>query len=826
MNNGGMTRGTLDGVGAEAIGEAVGRGRSRGSGRLLSRWETGFLVAGIVVLAVLVVRAVVVVLGMPPSSWATTFVYIAAVAAASLFRIRLGDRAGVPAVGAGVALLVITVFAHAPFAAAGVYGVGVFFGSWFLLRRAGLAAYAAAIGATAALAFLGVQELALVFGVPMLVAYPVSATAYVAVVLLVEWLRQRGSWARDGGVGLSGLRPGRVLAVIVFISGTAILLELVSGALASGWMLTSESTFATRIIVATAALLAGCALVRELRIVSRRLAGVIEAARRLPWDDVDDHEAYLTELASRTVGADAAELVDRAPESTEIGAAVLDADGERRWLIARRDLNQNVFTNADRNALDALAHIGSEVVRLRADVRDLERRARTDSLTGLPNYRAFHDALTLANEQRRHEGGIAVLYLDLDGFKALNEQHGHPFADRVMGAVAERIMGAVRADDLVARVGGDEFAVVIAPLASVEEGRTIAERVVAEVGRPFTHAGNTVQPRLSAGLAYSSERELDIRRLVDEADRTMLSVKHAAKLDPTASQRAGNVGVASPAASRIDDLVAAAVATAGFELAYQPIVTLVADQIWAFEALLRVCDTDGMPIAPDVVVERAIRLGVFDDLTRSIVVRALEAGRRFHEAERAVSCIAVNIEAEQMLTARLGGFFAEMVDEYPEVQLCLELNERSVSEVSAELREQVEALRARGVFVALDDYGSDRSSVASLVRVPMDILKIDRILADDLGDVAHAAVLRALQGFGDMLDYSMVVEGIENAETAAMLAAIGVRSAQGWYYGVPASAEATLERLRRHGGRAVLSDPEREELRRAGEAARSTTPGG
>jgi diguanylate cyclase (GGDEF)-like protein len=797
---------------ARATSQTNTRRRSPSSASLLSRWEVGFLIVGWLVLTGLVLRAVFVLAASSPAYWLLALLYAAAVTGASMFRIRLGTRTGVPLVGASVALLVVTVLAETPFAAAGVYGVGLFFGYLHLLRRPALAAYAAAVGAVGAFAFVSVQTWIESAGVPTLAAYPVSTAVYVAVILLIEFGRQRGHWSTTGTFGVSAVRPLRLVAVWGLVTGLSMLLEAMHSALTAADALPGEAEFGALIVVWVGALLVVLALLRDLRIVTARHDRLVEAARRLPWDDVEDHEAYLVDIARRAVQADHALLGDRPPEGTEIGAEVLDADGTARWLIASRPLNATAFVDGDRHALDALAHIGSEVERARADMSRLERRARTDSLTGLPNYRAFHEALDRANEARARGTAIAVLYLDLDDFKELNDRHGHPFADQVLKAVVERVVEAVRTDDFVARLGGDEFAVILAPLDSIEQAQRIAERIIDHTGKLVSFDGITVLPRLSVGLAYSAHREDDASRIVDDADRIMLAVKQAAKVETTMPRRAGNLGVSSHRSSRFNDLVAETIASGDFALAYQPIVSLVADQIWAFEALLRVNDASGIRIPPEIFVERAKQIGMFNELTREIVRRALEAGRRFSGITPSVACVTVNIEAVQMLPDELGGFLAEIVTEYPDVRLCLELNERSVAFVSDELREQTEILRDCGIMVALDDYGSESSSVAALVRVPMDILKIDRVLSDDLADAAHVAVLRTLQEFGDMLDYSIVVEGVENVQSASVLRSIGVRSAQGWYYGVPMTADATSERLQRHGTLAVLGAAELQAL--------------
>jgi EAL domain-containing protein (putative c-di-GMP-specific phosphodiesterase class I) len=137
--------------------------------------------------------------------------------------------------------------------------------------------------------------------------------------------------------------------------------------------------------------------------------------------------------------------------------------------------------------------------------------------------------------------------------------------------------------------------------------------------------------------------------------------------------------------------------------------------------------------------------------------------------------------------------------------MCIELNERSLRSVTDDLRREAEAMQDAGVIIALDDYGSDDSSVGALVRFPMDILKIDKSLIDDLGDVRQREVIKALQGFGDNLDYTMIVEGIESPDMVDVMVELGVRSAQGYYFGRPQSFRQTMDRIRKFGTAAVIS---------------------
>ncbi|MEO6309898.1 MAG: EAL domain-containing protein, partial [Leifsonia sp.] len=453
---------------------------------------------------------------------------------------------------------------------------------------------------------------------------------------------------------------------------------------------------------------------------------------------------------------------------------------------------------------DALAHIGSEVARVKESVDGLRVRASTDSMTGLPNYGSFQESLREINDNRGYAEAIAVLFIDLDNFKRLNDTHGHATGDFVLKEVAQRLENTVRPTDVIARVGGDEFVVMLTDLASLRQAKSIADRIVENCGASVVHGEIAFQPSICVGLAYSAHREIDLERLVEDADRTMLAAKKSRKQGGPGG--GGSVSISSHRSSQVNDSVVRAIESDGLTVFFQPIVSIVDETIWAFEALVRYTDPEIGPISPASLIEKAKRLGLLDELTKQVILKSLAAAREFAEIDSRVNCVTVNVEAKQILRAQLGGFLETLPELFPELTLCLELNERSLSVVSDELRSQADHLRDLGIMIALDDYGSENSSVGALVRMPMDILKIDRSLINDLTDIRQLEVLRALQGFGDTLDYALVVEGVESPVTASLLQSVGVRSAQGFYFGVPASSEDTAERLVQYGTAAVVPD--------------------
>jgi diguanylate cyclase (GGDEF)-like protein len=704
----------------------------------------------------------------------------------------------------------------------GIIALGVFLIMLVRTGRIVIALYGGGLAGTGAAVSVGICTWLTTSGAPSLVAWPMAALGFMVFVVAVEIVRIRFTKSSPIGVTLRSLWPLRV--VVVAAAGVA--MSFVAALWSHGGLPSVYSSDDVRneiiVLLAITVVGGGAKLAIRNRVMQRRLNGLISGTNALSelgkyarpvgtaatatavaaCNSSADITETLCEVVASTVGAEAVSVRGTPPRAREIGAELAIDDDQTRYVVAYRDPIDLSFTVDDRNAIAALAHTANVVINARRNIGGLTERANTDPLTGLPNYGAFQEALANINEHRDYSEALAVLFIDLDSFKKLNDSYGHQAGDEILRVLGRRLSEVVRPHDVVARVGGDEFVIILTRLSSLPEAKETAERIMEFSGEPLTVGTMTFSPLLSVGLAYSAHRETDINQLVQEADRSMLQSKKDRRRNGVT--RSSGLRVSSHRTSQLNDVVARAIDGDRLELAFQPIVSLVTGQIWAFEALMRYTDTELGPISPSAFVEKAKGLGRLDKLTRQVAVKAMAAAAEFRLVEPQVFCMAINVEASQILPDRVGSFIEELAEGYPGISLCLELNERSVAKVSSELRVQAEHLRDIGMMIALDDYGSRDSSVDALVRVPMDILKIDRSLVDDLGDVRQREVLTALQGFGDKLEYSMVVEGVENEAMAQHLHAIGIRNVQGFHYGIPQSLTQTLARLEEFGARAVL----------------------
>lgn len=776
----------------------------------------------VAVVGTLVLNAFVVLILGDVTSWPIAIAGLCCAAALEACRLRLGQ---VPHRSMMISLPILAlpplVSEFSPLAAVGVIALGVFLVVNMHKGRRVVALYSAALAGAGGVLVVVLAGLLTAAGLAANGAQAIACGLYVLVVCGVETLRVRF---------LSLPRPEpRRLSVSPLRVGGVMVLAIIVAVLAGRWsefglplMRTGTGELNPLIVLLLLVVVATGVSVSSLNLtMRRRLVGLIAGARALSTSEdltavtadvrgsraVTDEEAaegvasLLCAAVNDTVGAESVSVRAEAPASGEIGALVSLHHGRTEYVVARRDGRDSAFTADDRSALAALADSASAVMTSRFNIGGLTVRANSDPLTGLPNYGAFHDALTNINDHREYSEALAVLFIDLDDFKALNDRHGHSTGDEMLRAIGQRLSAAVRPQDFVARVGGDEFVIILTHLSSAQEAKTIAQRITAATSKPVSIGVHTFTPVLSIGLAYSAHRESNIDDLVQDADQGMLITKKARRAAGPAKK--SSIYISSHRSSYLNDVVVRAIDDDRLEVAFQPIVSLINSQIWAFEALVRYSDTEVGSVPPGSLVETAKALGRMDALTRQVATKAMAAAADFRLVEPKIVCMAINVEASQLLPDRMGNFLADLAADYPGISLCLELNERSVARVSLEVRAEAERLRDLGILIALDDYGSEDSSVDALVRMPMDILKIDRSLVDDLDDIRQREVLMALQSFGDNLEYSMIVEGVENQVMADHLGVIGVRSAQGFHYGVPKSKDQMLLRLEQFGAAAI-----------------------
>ncbi len=422
----------------------------------------------------------------------------------------------------------------------------------------------------------------------------------------------------------------------------------------------------------------------------------------------------------------------------------------------------------------------------------LRHQALHDSLTGLPNRVLFSDRVQHAAER----GPIAVLFLDLDDFKTINDSLGHAVGDELLAAVAGRLTGVMRAEDTAARLGGDEFAVLLEQ-ATAEHPAEVATRILRAIAQPFELTGKLVSTTASMGLVLSDADGGSTDHLLRDADLAMYLAKARGKnrfelYVPGMHERA----------LRRHDLKAAlerAIAAEQLEVHYQPIVSLEDGTVTGLEALLRWRGADGQHVPLDEVIPLAEETGLIIPIGRFVLERAMQDMRVWQDAVgpgRPLD-LAVNVSVVQLEHGTVVADVERALEQsgMAPAGLVLEITEGSLTNDSLDTVRSLRDLRARGIRLALDDFGTGYSSLERLRRFPVDIVKIDRSFVTAITHDREGVLVQSIIDLGRSLGMEVVAEGVETPAHVRALRARGVVYGQGYYYSRPVSADAVTALL-------------------------------
>jgi diguanylate cyclase (GGDEF)-like protein len=429
--------------------------------------------------------------------------------------------------------------------------------------------------------------------------------------------------------------------------------------------------------------------------------------------------------------------------------------------------------------------------------RKIAELAYADPLTGLPNRALFNDRIGQAvNAAQRSGGQLAVLTMDLDRFKHVNDTLGHPMGDRLLREVAYRLHHALqRATDTVARLGGDEFAVLL-PTEGLEGARRVARKIIEVLHEPITIEGHLVDVGASTGIAVFPEHGADADTLMRRADVAMYSAKRAgsgfevydARHEQATPGRLTLLGELRHAVER-DELV----------LRYQPKVALAERPRHAAEALLRWDHPERGLLLPEHFVQFAEQTGYIKAVTRWVLDQVFRQCAAWRGAGLDLQ-VAVNISARDLHNPEFPRVLAELAAAHrlrPD-QVALEVTESSVMEDPAHALTILERLHEMGVRLAIDDFGTGYSSLAYLKRLPVDELKIDKSFVMGLvHEPDDAAIVRATIDLAHHMGLTVTAEGVEDRNVLELLRRLGCDHAQGLYVSPPLAA-AELERWCRH----------------------------
>jgi diguanylate cyclase (GGDEF)-like protein len=445
---------------------------------------------------------------------------------------------------------------------------------------------------------------------------------------------------------------------------------------------------------------------------------------------------------------------------------------------------------------------------LQRRVVELEHDLHHDRLTGLPNRVPLTQRLQdcIKRHERDPNRGYALMFLDCDGFKLVNDSLGHEVGDLLLIEIAKRLRDALRSTDLVShdtipsRIGGDEFLVLLEDIRDARDSALVAVRLLETLSQPYEIAGGALSMTMSIGITTSDRPYANAGDIIRDADTAMYRAKaegggHYVLFDVAmhaeVTERLSLVGGLREAVR--DDLIT---------LEYQPIVNLSDRCLIGFEALARWNHPERGSVSPARFIPIAEETGLIQSIGASVLRKAciqLAAWRDRHPAAARGLRMSVNVSRRQLSAPNLAPLVATTLDEtgLDASSLVLEITEGALLADFTKAAAVLEELRALGLDLHMDDFGTGYSSLGYLYRLPMSALKIDRaFIAEIVARPSHQRVLEAIVSIGRALDLSLVAEGIETLEQLALLQRLGVEHGQGYLFGRPMSAEKAEELLR------------------------------
>ena len=511
---------------------------------------------------------------------------------------------------------------------------------------------------------------------------------------------------------------------------------------------------------------------------------------------------------NHALGLPAGELMRAVPEVRALLDNVGDQPSRAELELASRDHGMLHF-DAVASHLPSRATPASGYLLVLRDVTDrkrldseLQRLAHFDTLTGLPNRKLFMDRLSVALARARRDGTpLAVLFCDLDGFKRINDTLGHAHGDELLREVALRLQRRIRDGDTVARFGGDEYTVILSQLSRAGDAALVARKLLGELTTPVQLGGMDVQVTASIGIAIWPRDGDDQETLVRCADMAMYRAKALGPNELAFFTSA--IGKSVATRHRLEDDLRLAITGRELDLAFQPQLAVdhtgVPGDVLGVEALARWNHPDLGAIPPGTFIPLAEELGLMGELGRWVLTRSCRQAATWRDRLRSSVPVAVNVSGRQLNPDLLVNVDDALLDaRLDPTQLVIELSEQTVTSHGEHATELISAIRARGVRVALDDYGTGVTSAMRLANLPLDVIKIDRSLVAGLmreTDHRASAVLDATINLAHDLGLMVIGEGVEQQMQQQRLGLLGCDGIQGHLVARPVPAPELLDVL-------------------------------
>jgi diguanylate cyclase (GGDEF)-like protein/PAS domain S-box-containing protein len=465
-------------------------------------------------------------------------------------------------------------------------------------------------------------------------------------------------------------------------------------------------------------------------------------------------------------------------ETITVEGILSNPDGERTWLTWHKPVRALEQTLLISSSIDITEHKQVE--------RELVERAHIDQLTGLPNRILIQEQVDaiIRNDDGSHN--FALAFIDLDNFKHINDYYSHSVGDALLVKIGQRIGRWLRPSDMLARISGDEFLLLLCPFESEDRIRPLINGILEDLKQPFHIEAFEVFSSCSIGVSVYPEHGRGYEALRRNADSAMYRAKHVAKGDAVFFDL--NMGRAMTAQMELEQRLRLAIRDRRFCCAFQPKVDIYTEQVVGVETLVRWRDDDGEIQPPGEFIGLAVELGLINPITNFVMAEAVSSMDRIDAAFGEGTTVSINVAAKQANDLEFMELFTQALrDSGHAERIIIELTEEAFISKGEFQTKILPILREIGARVSIDDFGTGYSSLSALADITADEIKIDRSFISAIHErPRNQSVLRAIESLGHALGMTIVAEGVETYEELAYLhAATRIRYAQGFYYARP-----------------------------------------
>ncbi|TEW45335.1 EAL domain-containing protein [Psychromonas algicola] len=552
-------------------------------------------------------------------------------------------------------------------------------------------------------------------------------------------------------------------------------------------------------------------LIQDLTNAEKRFSDIAHSTSNWLWEtDVNNQFTYCSDSANYIIGYSPSYLVGKKLNEFNINDGCLDNilthenlidvecwcrhyDGSIICLLvsAKPIVNDGVFCG--------YRGVFEDITEQRKQENKIKNLAYSDTLTGLANRTAFQDKLTetiAASEKNKSK--FALMFIDLDHFKNINDSMGHGAGDLLLIKLAGRLNQSIRSNDMVARLGGDEFIIILPDIEHRYEVEMVVERIFTNIKQPIIIHDKPVYSALSLGISlYPSDGE-DAQSLLTKGDNAMYQAKSQGRngyafYDKSLEEK-------NALRNKCEDVLREALATEGFVLHYQPQVSAQTGKIVGFEALVRIINKTKGLVSPNHFIPLAEELGLIGQIDEWVFEEACSRHAIWRDKGLASARLSINLSALQLRNDSVLDVYIEIIERYniAPKDIQLEITENTLIENEHTALKILQGFKEYGVSIALDDFGTGYSSLNCISLYPIDTIKIDRSFVKDAVDnPKHKAIIEGIVLIASSLDLNIIAEGVETEEQYEFIKKLGCHEIQGYYFHKPCSeedAEALLEK--------------------------------